>query len=316
MSKKLNCQIRNLQEAELSQADYIFRLAFGTFIKLPDPLKFAGNSQYMHRWYVDPTAVFAATLEEQLIGTNFAINWGSYGFFGPLSVHPDYWQQGVATQLMEATMAKFASWGTKHIGFFTFSNSQKHLWFYGKFGFSPRFLTTILIKYVVNTQQVLQALRYSQLTLEQQAEAILATIQLTNEVYEGLDLSREIRSVQEQGLGETLLLWDEKELISFAVCHYGAGSEAEHQSCYVKFGAVRPGNKSGENFAQLITELEVFTVKTGLFSLMAGVNTACDKAYNCLLGRGFRVAIIGLAMHLPNEPAYNHSDSYVINDCR
>ena len=31
----------------------------------------------------------------KLIGSNFIANWGSVGFFGPLTIHPDYWGKGI-----------------------------------------------------------------------------------------------------------------------------------------------------------------------------------------------------------------------------
>ena len=36
----MNISIRQLQENELSTAEHIFRLAFGTFIGLPEPTDF------------------------------------------------------------------------------------------------------------------------------------------------------------------------------------------------------------------------------------------------------------------------------------
>ena len=37
--------IRSLQESDLAEANTIFRLAFGTFLGLPDPQQFAADSK-------------------------------------------------------------------------------------------------------------------------------------------------------------------------------------------------------------------------------------------------------------------------------
>ena len=50
--------------------------------------------------------------------------------------------------------------------------------------------------------------------------------EVTNSVYPGLDVEREIRAVDDQRLGDTVLLRDGSQLVGFAVCHCGAGSEA------------------------------------------------------------------------------------------
>lgn len=66
---------------------------------------------------------------------------------------------------------------------------------------------------------------------------------LTDEIFRGLDLAREIVAVKEQGLGDTVLVRRAGTLEGMAVCHCGAGSEAGGDTCYVKFAAVRPGRK-------------------------------------------------------------------------
>src|SRR5437762_14124218 len=79
--------IRPLQVSDLEEADRIFRLAFGTFLGMPDPTAFMGDADLVRpRWRADPSAAVAAEAGGRLLGTNFAANWGSVGFFGPLSV--------------------------------------------------------------------------------------------------------------------------------------------------------------------------------------------------------------------------------------
>src|SRR5262249_26376408 len=128
-------------------ADRVLRLAFGTFIGLPDPASFMGDAAYvLTRWRSDPTAAFVAELNGEIAGSNFATNWGSFGYFGPLTIRPDLWDQGLGKRLMEPIMDRFQQWGTKHAGLFTFAHSQKHIGLYQKFGFWPRFLTAVLAK--------------------------------------------------------------------------------------------------------------------------------------------------------------------------
>ena len=88
------------------------------------------------------------SLDGEFVGSNFATNWGSVGFFGPLTVRPDFWDRGVAKRLLEPIMDCFDRWGTKHAGLFTFSQSQKHVGLYQRFGFWPRFLTAIMSRAV------------------------------------------------------------------------------------------------------------------------------------------------------------------------
>src|SRR5690242_5469630 len=144
---KSDITVRLLQETELSTADSITRLAFGTFICLPEPMAFMGDAAYVrNRWLADPEAAFAAESGGEIIGSNFATNWGSAGFFGPLTIRPDFWDRGVGKRLMEPIMELFDKWETRHAGLFTFPHSQKHIALYQRFGFWPRFLTAIMSK--------------------------------------------------------------------------------------------------------------------------------------------------------------------------
>ena len=93
--------VRLMQEADLPLADRIFRLAFGTFNGLADPLQHGGDSDKIHtRWLADPAAAYAAEVDGELAGSNFVTHWGRVGYFAPLTVHPDFWDQGVGQQLL------------------------------------------------------------------------------------------------------------------------------------------------------------------------------------------------------------------------
>jgi hypothetical protein len=307
--------VRPMLEADLAEARRIFRIAFGTFIGVPNPEDFWADREYVFtRWRTDPGAALVAEMNGTLAGSNFATNWGSFGFFGPLTVRPDFWDQHVAQKLLAPTMDLFAKWGVREAGLFTFANSPKHIGLYQKFGFWPRFLTAIMST-GVNARSA-EALRFSSLTEADQDQAISACRRLTDSIYEGLDVTSEIGAVRAQNLGETLLLWDSDALEAFAVCHCGEGTEAGSDTCFVKFAAVKPGTDADNVFERLLDACESLATERRLVRLEAGVNLNRSKAYRKMLQRGFRTHIQGVAMHRPDSSAYNHSDVFVIDDWR
>jgi hypothetical protein len=127
---------------------------------------------------------------------------------------------------------------------------------------------------------------------------------------------REILAVDDQGLGETVLLREGGRVRGFAVRHLDAGSEAGSEACYVKFAAVASDAGAAERFERLVAACESLAGERRATSLIAGVNTARRGAYRALLGRGYRATINGLAMLRPDDPAYNRPDAYVIDDLR
>lgn len=314
---RLDISVRPLQESDLLTAEHIMRLAFGTFLGLPDPASFMGDASYVRtRWRADPDAAFAAEISGEVVGSNFATDWGSVGFFGPLTIHPDLWDRGVGKRLMEPIMECFDRWQTKHAGLFTFAHSQKHVGLYQKFGFHPRFLTAIMSKPVEPTGRASAWAKFTDAPASERAAILDACRELTDAIYEGLDVGHEIRSVADQKLGDTVLLWNGNKLRGLAVCHSGAGTEAGSGVCYVKFGATRPGADAERDFDRLLDVCEEVASSQNLSRLSVGVNTARHEAYRRMLARGFRIDLLGVGMDKPNEAGYNRPGIYVIDDWR
>ena len=200
--------VRPLAEADLPEAQRIVRVAFGTFLGAPDPELFWSDLDYVYgRFGAEHTAAFAAENDEgALIGTNFATRWGSVGFFGPLTTRPDLWDGGIGQRLVAAACGQLDAWGVRHAGLFTFAQSAMHVGLYGKFGFHPRFLTAIMARPASAPAMTGALSRYSALPAGQRQKAENACRELTEEIYPGLDLCGEIRTVAARALGDTALL--------------------------------------------------------------------------------------------------------------
>lgn len=316
-AKKTKVHVRPLQHDDLETADHIFRLAFGTFLGLPDPMAFYAGADYIRtRWTTDATSAFGAVVGGELVGSNFATNWGSVGFFGPLTIRPDMWDRGIGKSLMVPIIDCFTKWGTRHAGLFTFAQSQKHVGLYQKFGFWPRFLTAIMSKAVDQGTSTLQYSKFSDIS-EAERDAVLRDCrELSNALYEGLDVQSEIRSIHKQQIGDTVFISDDSKLVGFALCHCGRGSEAGPDTCYIKFGAALPGPHASQSFERLLNAIELLAIERGLSRLVAGVSLAREEAFRLLRQRGFRTDIQGITMHRPNEPGYSRPECYVIDDWR
>ncbi len=304
-----------LREDELAAADHIMRLAFGTFFGLPEPTASMGDAGYVRtRWAADSTAAFGARLDGELVGSNFATNWGSVGFFGPLTVHPVHWDRGIGSRLVEPVMELFDRWALTHTGLFTFAHSVKHVGLYQKFGFWPRFLTSVMAKPASARAEPLEL--YSAVSPDGRPDCLQACRAVTAAVYEGFDLEREIRAVDEQGLGDTVLVVDGSEVVGLAVCHTGPQTEAGSDTCYIKVGAVLPGPGAEVRFTRLLDACEALAAARGVATMNAGVNLGRHEAYRALLNRGYRSILQGVAMERENRSAYNREAVYLIDDWR
>lgn len=306
----MRIDIRPLREHDLLEADRIFRLAFGTFLGLADPMSFAAGADLIRtRWragsYITTLGAYDG---DKLVGSNQVTRWGSFGFFGPLTVRPDYWGKGVAQRLLDPTMDLFADWGVPEAGLFTFPQSPKHLALYQKYDFWPRTLTPLMARPVTAPAGTWSRFDGSRTELLAQTRAV------TTAIFPDLDVGGEIEAVLDQNLGEIVTVPEGEGLAAVAVCHVGAGTEAGTDAAYIKFAAARSG--AGEQFAALISACDAAVAQRGARVLMAGVNTACHDTYRIMLGLDFRTQFIGVAMQRRNRPGYLHPSALVLGDWR
>ena len=319
MARNEAVKVSPLREGELEEAVRIVRLAFGTFLGLPDPMQFMGDRDFITpRWRARNTKVLAARIDERLVGSNVITRWGSFGFFGPLTVLPEFWDHGVAQRLMEGTVKVLDGWKLRHSGLFTFPHSAKHVGLYNKFGFWPGHLTALMQHTPAAAAPGLSGgapALLSTLKKSLREEAIGACAGLTKRIDKGLYLSDEIRAVLAQGVGDVVMIDSRSKLDGFAVCTTGPGSEGGAKTCYVKFGAVRGGNGADARFDRLLDAMDGFAALRGA-NVEAGVNLARRAAWTRMRAHGYKTMTQGVAMHRPAGEGFNRADVYAMDDWR
>jgi GNAT superfamily N-acetyltransferase len=309
-----------IRKNELAEADRILRVAFGTFVGLANPAEFMGDRDLLiSRWHGPHVEVLAARQDGRLIGTNVVTQWGSFGFLGPLTILPEFWDRGVAQLLLQATEKIFEKMGVKRTGLFTFAASAKHLGLYQKFGYWPGYLTALMAHSPkADAQQTTRgttAVHLSTLRKSGREEAISACARLTGRIEKGLDLSAEIRALLKQKMGEAILTYTRHALDGFAICQHGPGSEGGTKICYIKFAAARSGTGAGERFDRLLEACDEFALARGA-SLEAGMTLAREDAYRRMRSHGYRAFSQGVSMQRPHVAGHNRADAYVIDDWR
>jgi GNAT superfamily N-acetyltransferase len=301
---------------DLDSADSVMRLAFGTIRGLPDPRAAFGDRDYVRtRFRAAPDCAWVAEVDGEVAGSVLAARWGSFAFFGPLTVHPGLWDRGIGGLLLLPVLDAFERWDVRQAGLFTFANSPKHLALYQKHGFWPGSLTVVAAKPPApHTARSYALVSHEPHTTRDILDEIRT---LTDAVFRGLDLEREIVATKAQGIGDTILVRRDGMLESVAVCQCGPGTEAGGDTCYVKFAAARPGHGAADRYERLLDACEAFAAESGLGRLVAGVDVGRVDAYRRVLARGFRAEQIGVSMWLrPEEARFDTPDQYVLDDLR
>jgi GNAT superfamily N-acetyltransferase len=307
--------IRPMASHDVATADRVMRVSFGTFLGATDPATTFGEAQFVRtRFVAEPSWAFVAEHQGEVVGSVFATRWGSFGFFGPLTVRPDLWDRGIARQLMEPVVALFDQWPVRLAGLFTFAQSAKHVGLYQRFDFWPRYLTAVMAQDVVRAGGRELEL-FSELGELHRAMVLSECAELTDAIFRGLDVGHEIHAVYAQDLGDTVLVRDGSRLVGLAVCH-GEGGETGAGRLYVKFAAARPGVHASRHFALLLEACEQLALERGAHVVVAGVNTGRHEAYRLMLEAGYRTGGQGVRMHRPNDEGMCAASDFVIDDLR
>jgi GNAT superfamily N-acetyltransferase len=325
MAEKDNIKVGPLKPNELAEADRIFRLAFSTFLGIPPGASFMGDRDLIaSRYRGKHVKALAARENGRLIGTNFLTVWGSFAFFGPLTVLPEYWDKGVAQKLLQATIELFDKRKLARTALFTFPHSAKHVGLYNKFGYWPQYLTALMhhtpsaaqdLKPEPGTRVIPLSTRWH----GAREEAITACRKLTGHIDKGLDLTEEIRSLLKQRIGEVILTYTRNTLDGFAIACHGPRSEGGTDLCYLKFAAVRGSARTaagtGDRFDRLLNACDDYA-RTHNVKIEAGVSFACEDAYQRMRAHGYRAFAQGVAMQRPNSPGFLRPDAYTLSDLR
>lgn len=300
--------------ADLPAATAIFRQAFGTEIGMRDASAFWHDRDFLsHRLRARPDGALTATIGDRIVGSNIVSRWGNTGWFGPLTVDPNYWGRGVGQHLLDRTMQIFAEWGVTHAGLFTFADSPKHAALYGRYGFRLVAPTEIMEKPIgVRAGDQPEFELISTLPDARRQRRIEQCRELCEGALTGLDLTDEIGIAARAG--DTVLISADDALWGFAVCHCGPGTEAGNGCCYIKFAAVRAG--AVDRFEQLLVACESYAHARGLETLRGGVNRTRTAALAVLEARGFTADHHGIIMTRDGAPGYNRGDALIIDDWR
>jgi GNAT superfamily N-acetyltransferase len=317
MEKNQRVQIGLLRESEIEEADRIVRLAYSTFMGLPNPTDYMRGREFVSpRWRSPHIKIVAARDGGRLIGMIVVTRWGSFGLLGPLAILPNYWNRGVAHRLFAAAVKVLDRCGVRHSGLFTFANSPMHICLYQKYGYWPGYLTAIMKRAPASPLRTpahgaKAPVLLSALAPRAREQAIASCAKLANRIERGLDLSDEILALLAQRAGEVLLVADRNSLGAFAVCKHGPGTEGGEELCYVKFAAA----SNGEQFERLLDSIDALAFGESA-EVEVGVSTACENAFQRMRARGYRPEKLGVAMQRPHGEGFNKPGAFVLGDWR
>src|SRR5437016_8329063 len=142
---------------------------------------------------------------------------GTEGWMGPLAVRTEYQGTGLGKEIVTRGIEWLKQSRAAVIGLETMPRTMDNIGFYSRLGFVPGRLTVTTT--LEGTYADKPALRFGHLDRAAQDHALAECRSLVNRLLPGCDYSREIVLTQELGLGDTVLIYDKRRLIAFALAH-------------------------------------------------------------------------------------------------
>ncbi|MBI3329906.1 MAG: hypothetical protein HYZ81_24760 [Nitrospinae bacterium] len=285
-----------------------------------------GSRLIRSRFHKEPGGCFVAEDPARgVAGAVISVTWGSVAWLGPLAVIPELWGQGVEQQLINAVLTCWDPLSLSAQGLETFPDSPFHLGLYTSFGFRPQFLTTTLVGQVNpagprtpvrERTPRFELVRLSQLPAAAQ-ETMLAQCRRTSERhYPGLDYTKELQSVMDLHLGDTLLLAVGERVYGFAICHTTPPSESGGTMCYIKALLIDPAIDDQETLLALVEACEGYARMHKLDMVRISVNLACWEGYLALAERGYEMRNLRVRMVRPVGEILSDPSPFHFNDWR
>jgi predicted N-acetyltransferase YhbS len=324
-------QIRRVRKGDLAKVKDVLEQSFGDFLERQlgtRPRQAFNGAQYVHhRWLMEPWGCFVAEEDNaKIVGAVLAVTWGTLGLLGPVAVLTHYHNQTIAQQLIRAAQEFFEENKATLHGLVTYPHSAKHLALFHKFGYKPKSLTAIMSRALDRSgarpmlsrppKGALTVRRYSGLEETKKKAALGRFHRITNAIYRGMDLAKEVEIVDGLALGDTLLLERGADLVGFAVYHTPGVSEAPIGALYVKYLAIDPRHRKAEHLEQFVTSIEDLAHEQGLPRVILPVHLRYWLAYSTLVKCGYQVDLTMVRMQKGKPEDYEDPADLVLDDWR
>ncbi len=281
-------KIRRVRKGDLSKVRDVLEQAFGDFFERQmgtRPRQVFNGAQYVHhRWLMEPWGCFVAEEGDgKIVGAALAVMWGTLGLVGPVAVLTNYQNQDIGQQLLTAC--------------------------------KPMDRREI-VQATRPAKPGLGVRRYSSLEEAKKKAAMQRVRRITNALYRGMDVGKEVEIVDGLALGDTLLLEKGRDVIGFAIVHMPGVSEAPHGSVYIKFLAIEPHHRKPEHLHALLGAVEEMAHAAQLQRVVAPVYTYYWAAYQSLLERGYHPDFTMVRMKRGKQDDDERPDDLVLDDWR
>lgn len=182
----------------------------------------------------------------KVIGFNFIHIWGSFAWFGPLGVHPEYKNKGIGKALVKETIKILKEdYKVSTIGLNTMSESQYNVGFYMNLGFTPLKLSLSLKKQFDHliTPEPVALKKYDVKEINIREEMNYLEVKedlniLSREIIDNFDLTSELQLIRNKDFGTILKLEENNKTRGIIICYTKSIREGYSKNIQIKLAII------------------------------------------------------------------------------
>lgn len=229
--------LRSMKFEDIEQVKEIDKLCFKTETK---------RNSYGIEGYIEASnnASIVYELDNRIVGYNFIHLWGSFAWFGPFGVHPEYQGNGIGKALINHTIKILKEdYKVSIIGLNTMPESSYNVGFYMNMGFSPLKLTLSLKKDINSLDFLPTSGNYNVKELKLNSENDYLNLEnklksLSCKISKNFDLTSELYLIKNKGFGTVFELKNNDRTCGIAICYTKSIRESSTKDLQIKLAVI------------------------------------------------------------------------------
>lgn len=185
-------------------------------------------------------------IDDEVVGYNFIHIWGSFAWFGPLGVNPEYQSQGIGKKLIEHTIKILKEeYKVSTIGLNTMPESSYNVGFYMSLGFTPLKLSLNLKKKIseADLETIICSSKYKVKQIDINDEVNYLRVEenlniLTNKIFNNFNVTSELKMIENQDFGTVFTLEVNDEIQGVLICYTKSIRESSERNLQIKLAVI------------------------------------------------------------------------------
>lgn len=185
-------------------------------------------------------------MDNKVVGYNFIHIWGTFAWFGPLGVDPEYQSQGIGKKLIDHTIKILKEeYKVSTIGLNTMPESSYNVGFYMSLGFRPLKLSLNLKKKIneVTLQELNCSSKYIVKQIDIHEEVNYLNVKenlniLTNKIFNSFNVTAELKMIKNQDFGTVFTLETNNEIQGVLICYTKSIRENPEKNLQIKMAVI------------------------------------------------------------------------------